>query len=123
MQFLFAQNARAGAVIAHARNLSAAVLARAPTVHKFGVAVDPHVRWSNPLYGYARHPDFTDMLVLFRGDGAAAGMLEAALVAEHHGRPGCRNEATGGESVRSDAPVCFYMVYKHLLVPNMGRNC
>lgn len=104
--------ALAGAVLEHA----AAVVrrrVRSKVLFKIGLTTNPIHRWHNPRYGYRlSHDNFDRMVILFATDrGEAAAFLEAALIGMFKQNEGCRNIASGGESVRPTyGPFFTYMV-------------
>ena len=86
-------------------------------VYKVGATYDPAVRWQ--LY-LENDPDrYTNMLVIaVLHSSEACAYLEAAVIREFLGQPGCRNIGFGGENVCTTAavpgPYYVYLVSKAL---------
>ena len=106
--------ALAGAVLEHA---SAAVACRIQPGEPFkiGITTNPIHRWHNVRYGYRQSAErFDRMILLLATDsGPAAAFLEAALISRFKKFGGCRNVASGGESLKPTIEVFFtYLVIK-----------
>ena len=104
-------NATEGRVLAHAMD----VISRVGGHFKVGLTIDPARRWTHPSFGYAhdRTPRWARMEIVYcTSTRAAAGMLEAALIAVSKNKFGsfCLNEKLGGEGKASVANFCFVYV-------------
>ena len=114
----------AGRILQHCIRQVQSVLDLHPglVVFKIGATCVPLRRWNQPGWGYVHDKDFEDMRVIGR-TRTAEGMafLEAALINVFRGRPGCRNEALGGDGIATasaDAGSFFvYVVFRVLPRP------
>ncbi len=112
IKYHLCKHARSGSILAYVIDFLANLLATGLVVYKVGITVDPNHRFFNRSYGYVLD-GYTNMAVLFQGGGAVVAMLEAAVILHHKGKPGFRNDRSGGEGFF--APDMFlYVVWFRL---------
>lgn len=111
----------AGIVLNHAISVISTLIGSGPTVFKIGATRDPQRRWSGQQWSYKFHSDlYQQMIVLIEVQNSqACGFAEAALIKHFKGRPGCRNDADGGEGLPDNLNVTHYVyvAYRHLESP------
>ena len=79
---------------------------------KLGVAMCPIERFKVHPWSYARSEGFTEMSLLMASSATECRKLERLLIATFRGRPGCHNEAPGGEGMRDSESLCYaYCVF------------
>ena len=107
--------------LAHAVNyINKHCCAEGPTIFKIGATSDPHCRYHNRAIGYEHDADeYKVMAVIMEFCTSEAALyVESALIAQFYGKPGCRNEAKGGEGISCTKIVkhYVYVVYRNLPV-------
>lgn len=108
----------ASSLLKHAQGVVEGLISKpgCPCIFKLGVTKDPNHRWFNSNHGYSRDHDGWTIMILFAKlqDKMAAGLLESFLIQEYGKRPGCRNQAPGGEGLSDHGPFFLYVVFKQL---------
>jgi len=79
---------------------------------KLGIARSPVERFRGHHWSYAISEGFTEMALLMASTATECRILERLLIAAFRARPGCHNEAPGGEGMRDSDSICFaYCVF------------
>jgi hypothetical protein len=79
-------------------------------IYKIGATNDPESRWQVYLNDLDRYENMRIIAQVLSSDACA--YLEAAVIREYLGRPGCRNEGLGGERVSTASSIAGkYFVY------------
>ena len=75
--------------------------------------MDPVDRWRLADHAYLRTEPFTEMWLLMTSNTKECKLVEIMLINRFKGKPGCYNEADGGDGIRDDTPGrCFtYCVF------------
>lgn len=93
-------------------------LSREPAVYKIGITENCIDRWCNKKYSYKKDTveKWQRMTVLFVAeDSLACGLVESYLIHRFRGRPGCRNNQPGGETMKKGpGPFFTYCVWRSL---------
>ena len=112
----------ASVVLQHCVAITASVAARG-TGFKVGITSDPHNRWFNESFGYARHSTYSCMTIIgILKTMEAATYAEAALIREFRDHALCDNQALGGEGVGEASPAFVYVVSGRAVAPKRMRT-
>ena len=80
-------------------------------VYKIGIAMDPIQRFKGFSWSYI-YEGYEEMLLLVASTATQCRILETFLIERFKGRPGCQNEAPGGEGMRDSSNLCYvYAVF------------
>lgn len=74
---------------------------------KLGIAMSPMERFRGHHWSYAISEGFTEMALLMASTATECRILERLLIATFRARPGCHNEAPGGEGMRDSELLCY----------------